>query len=282
MAEEVANIVEFVPMSARPNLTILSVFDCQSIDYPDNREDKGIKACLLNIRHHTASSSSGNSYSRIMTYSSYSQQRGGSATRPRLATPASYDRILFFGDLSSTSGQCFAMILPTSSDSRHILEYARSNVAVGQAFVIVEPHAVSHSLSLGLPLVTTDNPLLPLTARREDVPMVPMRLPNMNETLYFASHGKEVVFSGVSVISRNVSCKGTLCDRQAVVSALSRAKGCGCLHVGKDAGIVLECRIRFAVPMSFDASGSTGVDNVRSWRLTRLFLTVPNAPQLLG
>jgi len=282
MADEIANFVESVPASARPRLTVVGVFECQSQDYPDNRENKGIRACLLNIRHHSLTSGLPGTLSKITTYSSYSSQRGTGGTRPRQGVTTFYDRILFFADLSSRNGQCFAMILQNSADSRHMFLHARTNVAVGQCFVIVEPHAVSNSLSLGLPLVTTDSPLLPLAFRVQDVPEVPVRLPNMNETLYFAMHGAEIVLSGVTIISRNVSCNGTLCDRQTAVPGDSRAVSCGCLHSPKEQGIsvVMECRVKFAVPLAFDESGFTGVDSVRSWRLTKLFIAPLNAPQV--
>ena len=281
MARLIPNIVEFVPEAARPRLGIVSVYQCQGSDYPDNRDDKGIKACLLNIRHHSLTTASGTSSSRIMTYSSYGQQRGGGATRPRQGMVAPYDRILFFADLSSRSGSCFAMILTTSNDSRYILQHGRSSVGVGDVFVVVEPHAVSTSLSLGLPLVTTDFPLLPLTWREDDITPVPMRLPHMNETLYFAMHGHEVNFSGVTIITRNVSCKGTLCDRQGSSLVQGRACNCGCLHVTRENSVVVECRVRFRVPTSFDSTGFAGVDGVRSWRLTKLFITAPNAPDII-
>ena len=280
MAQAVPNVVDFVPASQRPVLEIVTAFHCQSEEYADNSDNKGIKACLLNIRHHSLTAKPGMSSSRIMTYSSFSQQRPGAANRPRQAMAASYDRILFFGDVSSTSGQCFAMILQTSADSRHILQHARSNIAVGNVFIILEPNAVTNSLSLGLPVVSTENPLIPLIPRVTDIPPTPVRMPNMNETQFFAMHNTRLDMTSINVVSRNVSCRGTLCDRQSILSPSALGAGCGCLHVGKDAGAVMDIRVKFSVPPSFDESGEIAVPNVRSWRLTKLLVVVPNAPQM--
>jgi len=281
MVDNILNVEEFVPGSARPRVTIIRVSDCERPEYADSRENKGIKGCLLHIRHHSLTAPTGGTYSRIATYSSYSQPRTGTATRPRSMVTASYDRILFFADLSSTRGRCFAMILPTSADSRHILQHARTNVGIGHTFIIVEPHTVSNSLSLGLPLVTTDDPLVPLRFVRTDIPEVPIRMPSMNDTLYFANHGVQIQLSSANIMTRNVSCRGTLCDRQNMAPGPSRSFSCGCLHVGKEMGIVLESRVKFEVPVTFDESGSVGINNVRSWRLTRLFISVPTAPEIV-
>ena len=112
-----------------------------------------------------------------------SKQRGGSATRSRQGMTTFYDHVPFFADLSSRMGQCFATIMQNNADSRHFLSYALHPVAVGQAFLIVEAHPMSNNISFGLPLVTTDTPLLQLTFCTRDVPEVPLWLPHMKEML---------------------------------------------------------------------------------------------------
>ena len=174
------------------------------------------------------------------------------------------------------------MIFKTSAESRYILKYGRDPVAVGQAFLVIEPDAVRDTLSmLGLPLVTTDNPLLPLSFHIRDIPGVPLGMPIMDDMQYFAVHGLEIVLSQATIISHNVSCMGTFCDRRVAFASL--ADDCGCLMYPRpqDAAIVIESRIKFRVSPTFNDTGFAGIDNVRSWRLTKLFLTEPNSLQLL-
>ena len=201
----------------------------------------------------------------VNVYWSKGQKGGGQPVS------TSFDRILMFGDLSSATGDCFAIISESSRESSFLLSGLNENGSIGDCVLVIEPIFTSRTLGQNrdMPIVEVTKPLL-WKALDVYIPLVKLTIPRDPCTKYFYVNGMQIVVQGITMAK--AICGGRLCDRQDLPS---RKKDCSCLHPGvakQNYPIVLEMRLHVLRPKQAKKEILFSVNHYRSWRTTNMFV----------
>ena len=147
---------------------------------------------------------------------------------------AAYDRLIICGDIRG-SGNCFALVFATQSESRTLMRDISGGIGIGSLIYVGEPKKCDSTLGPSMPIVKTIWQIIPLQMKLTVhlpyvLPHVPFQVPRQSgEHRYFVYHNKEIKLIGFRLVHDTVSCSGRYCDRSQVMLP---NVSCGCMQVG--------------------------------------------------
>lgn len=243
---------------------IVSLLDCQNLDFNEHSEDKVLLGLLISIRHYTE----GAAYQSMANKQPINGTSGPPSKQPRTyfkSKSATYDRIFTFCCLNSP-GQCFNVISHNSNQSDMLMRYGKSHSSIGDIFAIIEPDTAISGMQNVL-TVTTKEEFVPIKWKDTLIPSVALVPPPKGHQRYFILKNKKVDLFKVGAVQ--ASCKGQLCDRQ---KKPSRNIACGCLYMLRASDVVFEGHVKFSYEDASGKSVSHTVLDHRSFRTTNIFI----------
>jgi len=213
------------------------------------KHNSSARNARASTRPHGGASSAGRSFNQLKFYNGNIK----------------YDRIFTFGELN-TPGKCFVIITETVSESDFLLRHMRDSSTVGDLVAVIEPEGPQKALN-DMPVVSTITPLVPFQTPQR-LPHVPIITPQPREQRYFLLKGIPIRMSRATLVP--ASCKGVLCDRQ---QPPNRHVQCGCMFTSKETAVVIQSHVTFDYIDENGATQTHTVNNHRSWKTTKLFIT---------
>lgn len=197
------------------NLQVIPVRMCRTADYllnPKTCERKGAVGMMVSLR-----TSVGSGKATVVNTGGARYNTGaGANSRYRLAsnlTTTNYDRIVTFADCSSSTGECFAYMSHTKTQSVNFFENLRvGQEGIGNLVLLEEIYPVGDTLgsSTNVALIKRCSHVLPLTGNVATlVPSVQIGAPIKGDTRFFCQHRVKVVEFGHASIQPAV-CGGEL------------------------------------------------------------------------
>jgi hypothetical protein len=234
-------------------------------------ENFGVIGIVLSITH---------SLANTPTQTTFIGPRSGPGTGPnsrmRLQQQKSrtYDRIVLFGDLASTSGNCFAVVFQSNSASAGFFSSSKQQKGVGWMYYIYEPKVVKETLGSteSVPILEDYTDAYVLTNEiSESVREIPFSQPDAGHTKFFAYHNKTIKLTHVTV--KNDTCMSAyFCDRQKVFMTSSGKAHCGCFSNVTHVPLVLNSTLDVSIPDINNEQHGLIINNYRSFRTQQLFI----------
>jgi hypothetical protein len=245
-----------------PLFRLRSIHETEHESFDSHSDNTVIISIILSIKHNSSSRNARTNF----------RPHGGAGMGGRtynqlkfIQTNARYDRIITMGDLN-TPGKCFCIITETVAESDYLLRHMREYSTIGDIVAVVEPEGPKKALN-DMPVVSTITPLVPL-ATPDPIPSIALVTPQPGYQRYFLLTSVTIQMSRVQVV--DASCRGILCDRQ---QPPNRLVSCGCIFLGRDAALVLQCHLTFNYVDESGGMETHTVNNYRSYKTTKLFLT---------
>ncbi len=160
-------------------------------------------------------------------------------------------------------------------DTKRVLffDMVKNHVSsIGDMFVLVEPDPVSSYLGRSLAHVTCKNRIILLLYDPTLLPNIEINPGEVGDIRYFCKKHQNIEFSQARTCSNDVSCNGTLCDRQ---KCSNTNKKYGCFQKDETHPFILEMDVIIDCPLSVGPTGTYILNHFCSWRTTKLFFRNP-------
>jgi hypothetical protein len=233
-------------------------------------ESTGVVGIVLSVTHSLATGTT-----QTTQVGARSGPGIGLNSRMRLgqASKRNYDRIVMFGDVSS-SGNCFAVVFPSNITSSNFFGSSNQRKGVGCMYYILEPKEVRETLGSTTSVAILDSYTSAFVLHNSvarSVKEVPYMWPEAGHTKYFAYHDRQIQLA-YTTLKSDTCLGGYFCDRQKkFTSTMSLKPHCGCFSNSGQAPLVLDHVLSVNIPELQSENGQIVVKEFRSFRTQQLF-----------